>query len=316
MVGNTTLPAAIAINNLRKCYTHKKRSTKLALDNVNLTIPNGCFFGLLGPNGAGKSTLINILAGIVVRDSGQVAINGFDIDTETRQAKKSIGIVPQELVLDPFFPVREVLENTAGYYGIRKKDRRTEEIIAAVGLTDKANAPARSLSGGMRRRLLVAKAMVHNPAVLVLDEPTAGVDVQLREQLWEYVRQLNKEGTTILLTTHYLEEAEQLCDRIAIIDHGKIIIDSKKDHIMKLVDKKKVTFTPKEKIHTIPLPLQAFDSILLSDGKIEVHYHSKKHAIEDIIQAFMKSKLTLSELATEEADLEDIFKHLIKHESL
>jgi len=188
---------------------------------VSLTIPRGAFFGLLGPNGAGKSTLINIMAGLVLKTSGRVEICGHSIDTALSAAKRSIGIVPQELMLDTFFTVRQALEITAGYYGVPKHARRTDEIIEAMGLADKADVPSRKLSGGMRRRLLVGKALVHRPEVLVLDEPTAGVDVELRRSLWAYVKRLNQAGTTILLTTHYLEEAEELCDQIAIINHGE-----------------------------------------------------------------------------------------------
>lgn len=220
---------AIEISNLSKIYQKSQKSAaKEALKSVNLKIKKGSFFGLLGPNGAGKSTIINILAGLVNKTAGEVKISGIDIDENPQKAKFKIGIVPQELVIDPFFTVRETLEIYAGYYGLKKSERRTDEIIAALGLKDKANAKPRSLSGGMRRRLLVAKALVHNPEILVLDEPTAGVDVELRNQLWNYVKNLNEQGTTILLTTHYLEEAEQLCDEIAIINHGRVIKHDKK----------------------------------------------------------------------------------------
>ena len=209
---------AIEINNLQKTYQKSKKSTsKDALKSIDLKIKKGSFFGLLGPNGAGKSTIINILAGLVKKTSGQVKIAGIDIDENQKATKFKIGIVPQELIIDPFFNVHETLEIYAGYFGIPKAQRRTDEIIEALGLKDKAKSTPRSLSGGMRRRLLVAKALVHNPEILVLDEPTAGVDVELRNQLWNYVKKLNQNGTTILLTTHYLEEAEELCDEIAII---------------------------------------------------------------------------------------------------
>ena len=232
---------AIEISNLNKVYKKSKKSPeKVALKSINLQIKKGSFFGLLGPNGAGKSTIINILAGLVNKTSGQVKIGGLDIDQNQQLAKFKIGIVPQELVIDPFFNVRETLEIYAGYYGIRKSERRTDEIIAALGLTDKANSTPRSLSGGMRRRLLVAKALVHNPEILVLDEPTAGVDVELRNQLWNYVKKLNAAGTTILLTTHYLEEAEELCDELAIINHGQVIACDRKENLMKLLSSKEL----------------------------------------------------------------------------
>ncbi|MBX9728378.1 MAG: ABC transporter ATP-binding protein, partial [Sphingopyxis sp.] len=210
---------AIAIDALTKVYAGGKR----ALDGVTLDVPRGGIYGLLGPNGAGKSTLINILSGMVRKTSGRAAIWGFDIDEHPRNAKASIGIVPQEIVFDPFFTPFETLELVAGLYGVARGKRRSDELLAAVGLSDKRDAYARTLSGGMKRRLLVAKALVHSPPIIVLDEPTAGVDIDLREQLWAYVRQLNREGVTVVLTTHYLEEAEELCDRIAIINHGKLI---------------------------------------------------------------------------------------------
>ncbi|HKH27404.1 MAG TPA: ABC transporter ATP-binding protein, partial [Sphingomicrobium sp.] len=208
--------AAIRIDSLSKTYAGGKR----ALDDVSFDVPRGQIFGLLGPNGAGKSTLINILAGLVVKTSGKAIVWGFDIEEHPRNAKRSIGIVPQEILFDPFFTPREALEIQAGLYGIPREQRRTMELLAAMHLTDKADAYARTLSGGMKRRLLVAKAMVHAPPILVLDEPTAGVDIELRRQLWAYVRELNKGGVTVVLTTHYLEEAEELCDRIAIINQG------------------------------------------------------------------------------------------------
>src|SRR5437764_3913513 len=213
---------AIAISGLSKVY-RGRAGAKPALDAVDLAIPRGSLFGLLGPNGAGKSTLINILAGLVVKTAGRAAIWGVDIDKQPRQSRAAIGVVPQELNIDPFFTPREMLDLHAGLYGVPRRERRTDEILAAVGLTDMADAYARTLSGGMRRRLMVGKAMVHSPPVLVLDEPTAGVDVELRRQLWDHVRELNARGATILLTTHYLEEAEELCDRIAIIDRGKVV---------------------------------------------------------------------------------------------
>ncbi|MGH6705246.1 MAG: ABC transporter ATP-binding protein, partial [Sphingomicrobium sp.] len=214
---------AIRIDELSKTYAAKGIPSKLALDRVSFDVPRGQIFGLLGPNGAGKSTLINILAGMVVKTSGTATVWGFDIEQHPRNAKRSIGIVPQELLFDPFFTPREALELQAGLYGVPKAERITDALLAAVRLTDKADAYARTLSGGMKRRLLVAKAMVHSPPILVLDEPTAGVDIELRQQLWDYVRGLNRQGVTVVLTTHYLEEAEQLCDRIAIINHGKLI---------------------------------------------------------------------------------------------
>lgn len=304
---------ALDIKNLKKTYAKKKGEEKIALHGIDLQVEKGAFFGLLGPNGAGKSTLINILAGLVVKSSGTVAICGHDLDKNTRNARKSLGIVPQELVLDPFFPAREALEFTAGYYGIPKKDRRSDEILEAVGLSDKAKSPARSLSGGMRRRLLVAKALVHLPDVLILDEPTAGVDVELRTQLWEYVVKLNKQGTTILLTTHYLEEAEELCDDIAVINHGKIIARDKKSKIMKTIDQKRLIITPREKLEQLPDSMKKFNGKVTSDGNVEINYQSTKTEIDEILNAFCESKYSIKDLSTKEPDLEEVFRYLTKN---
>src|SRR5689334_6918084 len=239
---------AIRIESLSKTYAGGKR----ALNEVSFDVPRGQIFGLLGPNGAGKSTLINILAGLVVKTGGTVTIWGFDIDEHPRNAKRSIGIVPQEIVFDPFFTPREALEIQAGLYGIPKSDRRTMELLRAMHLDDKADAYARTLSGGMKRRLLVAKAMVHSPPILVLDEPTAGVDVELRQQLWAFVRDLNQQGVTVVLTTHYLEEAEQLCDRIAIINHGKLIANEPTRALVGMAQEKVVEVTVDRDVPAAP----------------------------------------------------------------
>src|SRR3954470_9820293 len=231
--------AAISILDLQKTYAGGKR----ALDGISIEIPRGGIFGLLGPNGAGKSTLINILAGLVGKSGGSATIWGFDIDDHPRNAKRSIGVVPQEILFDPFFTPKEALEIQAGLYGIPKDQRRTLELLRAVRLEDKADAYARTLSGGMKRRLLVAQAMVHSPPILVLDEPTAGVDIELRQQLWAYVRGLNAQGVTVVLTTHYLEEAEQLCDRIAIINHGKLIANEPTRQLVARAQDKAVVVT-------------------------------------------------------------------------
>ena len=238
-------PAAIDITGLTKTYAKtKKAAAKTALKGVDLIVPRGSIFGLLGPNGAGKSTLINILAGLVNKSAGSAKICGFDIDTQTRQARSSIGIVPQEITMDVFFTPFQALELQAGYYGVPKSERRSEEILAALGLSDKRDAYVRQLSGGMKRRLLIAKALVHNPPVLILDEPTAGVDIELRRQLWDYVQQLHKQGTTVILTTHYLEEAEALCDQIAIIHHGQIVANESKKSLLSRLDKRTLIITP------------------------------------------------------------------------
>jgi ABC-2 type transport system ATP-binding protein len=299
--------AAIRIQGMKKTYRDRKTGEeKVALHGIDLEIPRGSFFGLLGPNGAGKSTLINILAGTVVKSAGAVEIEGHDIDTDTRAAKMSIGIVPQELVLDTFFTVRQALEITAGYYGIPKTKRRTDDIIEAMGLSDKANVPSRRLSGGMRRRLLIGKALVHTPPVLILDEPTAGVDVELRRQLWAYVRKLNAAGTTVLLTTHYLEEAEELCDEIAIINKGAIIARDRKDALMRGVDSKEVFFTLDKKIADVPEGLRDLQACV-RDGGLIVKYQPSKAAMSELLARVAAAGLSIRDLSTHEVELEDLF---------
>lgn len=304
---------AIEIKNLSKTYAGTKKSApKLALDNIDLNIPKGSMFALLGPNGAGKSTTINIMAGLVVKSSGSVSINGYDVDETPRSAKKSIGIVPQEIVFDPFFTPRKVLDLQAGYYGIPKSDRRTMEILDMVGLADKADATARSLSGGMKRRMMVAKAMVHDPEILVLDEPTAGVDIELRQQLWDNVKMLNKAGKTILLTTHYLEEAEQLCDRIAIINNGKVITNETKDDILSRVDGKEITFRLDKEITDIPAELSDFNARIEGKHRIVVTYRPSDVEVGSMITAIQKTKYGITDIATDQSDLEDVFLQLTR----
>ena len=281
-----------------------------ALNGVSLNIPSGSFFGLLGPNGAGKSTLINILAGLVVRTSGEARIWGYDIDNDMRAARRSIGIVPQELNVDPFFTPRESLELQAGLYGVPSGARRTDEILDAVGLLDKADVYSRTLSGGMRRRLLVAKAMVHSPPVLVLDEPTAGVDVGLRRQLWSYVRMLNDQGTTVLLTTHYLEEAEQLCDQIAIIDQGNLVTCEATESLLRRLDAKEMTVTIGEDIAQIPDALQPFNVELTGSRRLRFCYPPSKTHSGEILAALQNAQVSVVDVVTKEAELEDIFLSL------
>jgi ABC-2 type transport system ATP-binding protein len=305
---------AIEIKNLSKTYQKSKKSPpKEALKSINLKIKKGSFFGLLGPNGAGKSTIINILAGLVNKTSGEVKICDLDIDQNQQAAKFKIGIVPQELVIDPFFNVYETLEIYAGYYGIKKQDRRTDEIIEALGLKDKARAMPRSLSGGMRRRLLVAKSLVHNPEVLVLDEPTAGVDVELRNQLWNYVKKLNKNGTTILLTTHYLEEAEELCDEIAIINHGQVIAHDSKENLMKILSRKELIISAASEIKSdfLNMPAELKIKILAGD-KISITYDPEKIEVEKILHIISDNKIRIRDISTQQPDLEEIFKFLVK----
>ena len=313
-LGAGTPPAqAIAISGLTKVY-RGRAGAKPALDAVDLAIPRGSLYGLLGPNGAGKSTLINILAGLVLKSAGKVEVWGIDIDEAPRQARAAIGVVPQELNIDPFFTPREMLDMHAGFYGVPRKERKTDEILAAVGLADKANAYARTLSGGMRRRLLVAKALVHSPPVLVLDEPTAGVDVELRRQLWSHVRALNAAGTTILLTTHYLEEAEELCDHIAIIDHGKVVVAERTEDLLRRLDDKSLTITVAERLTELPETLKGFHIELARQGngppRLVFRYRPSRTALGDLLAALQASGLTIIDLATEEADLQDIFLQL------
>jgi ABC-2 type transport system ATP-binding protein len=302
---------AVEIRGLSKTYAADAgQSPKVALKDINLDIPTGSFFGLLGPNGAGKSTLINTLAGLVLKTSGSAKICGYDIETEMRQARTAIGVVPQELNIDPFFTPRELLELQAGLYGVPKKDRLTNEILNAVGLQDKCDAYPRTLSGGMRRRLLVAKAMVHRPRVLVLDEPSAGVDIDLRRQLWVHVKELNAQGTTVLLTTHYLEEAEALCDRIAIINHGALIACDSTSALLQRLDAKQMMITVDQDVPILPEALSSFNVEQKSSRQLIFRYSPSKTNSGEILTAVQNAKLGILDLATKEVELEDIFLHL------
>ena len=311
------LPAdAVSVRGLVKIYAGNKRMPpKTALGGrdgkgVDLAIPRGSVFGLLGPNGAGKSTLINILAGLVVKTSGQAVIWGFDIDEEPRQSRAAIGVVPQELIVDPFFTPREMLELQAGLYGVPPGERRTDEILAAIGLSDKADAYARTLSGGMRRRLMVGKAMVHSPPVLVLDEPTAGVDVELRRQLWTHVRALNERGTTILLTTHYLEEAQELCDRIAIINHGEVVACDTTENLLRRVDAKELHIRLAAPLDALPPTLAGLHAELSAPDRLVLHYQPSRERLGDLLDAVHAAGLVILDATTHETDLEDIFLQL------
>ena len=303
--------AAIRIESLSKAYAAKGIEPKLALDAVTFDVPRGQIFGLLGPNGAGKSTLINILAGLVVKSSGKATVWGFDIDEHPRNAKRSIGIVPQEILFDPFFTPKEALEIQAGLYGISRERRKTGELLAAMHLSDKANAYSRTLSGGMKRRLLVAKAMVHSPPILVLDEPTAGVDVELRRQLWSYVRRLNSEGVTVVLTTHYLEEAEELCDRIAIINHGKVIANEPTRQLVAKAQEKALVVTFDNELEAIPSNA-CFENISLIDERtIEITFRKDKVNAGQVLAAVQREGLSIVDVRTREPDLEDVFLSLV-----
>ncbi|NIJ34516.1 ABC transporter ATP-binding protein [Sphingomonas oligoaromativorans] len=298
--------AAISIQNLQKTYA----GGKTALHGVSFDVPRGQIFGLLGPNGAGKSTLINILAGLVNKTGGKASIWGFDIDEHPRNAKRSIGIVPQEILFDPFFTPKEALEIQAGLYGIPRAERRTMELLRAVHLEDKADAYARTLSGGMKRRLLVAKAMVHTPPVLVLDEPTAGVDIELRQQLWAYVRQLNEQGVTVVLTTHYLEEAQELCDRIAIINHGRLIANEPTASLLSKAQEKVVEVTVDRDLAAVPQSPLFEKAELKGERVIAITYQKDRANAGDVLAAVSAAGFGVVDVSTREADLEDVFLSL------
>lgn len=302
---------AIEVSGLTKTYAASGQSApKHALKGVDLMVERGSFFGLLGPNGAGKSTLINILAGLVFKSSGEARIWGYDIERDMRQARRSIGIVPQEINFDPFFTPWEMLEVQAGLYGIEKKHRRSDEILDLVGLSDKRDAYARSLSGGMKRRLLVAKAMVHSPKILVLDEPTAGVDVELRRQLWKQVRKLNEQGVTILLTTHYLEEAEELCDRVAIINHGEVIACEETGTLMQRMDSKALRVTVDRDIDSLPESLQCYVVEKRQDRVMLFSYAPSRVGAGEILEKVKAAGFGVVDVSTREAELEDVFLQL------
>ncbi len=305
---------AIEIKSLNKTYAAaNKQEEKVALKNIDLAIPKGSIFGLLGPNGAGKSTLINILAGLVIKTAGDVKIWDENLDQSARNAKAAIGIVPQEINFDPFFTPFEILEIQGGLYGVPKKERRTLELLKMVNLEDKAHAHSRALSGGMKRRLMVAKALVHTPPILVLDEPTAGVDVELRKMLWENVRRLNDDGVTVVLTTHYLEEAEELCDQIAIIDRGEIVANEDKETLLSRINNKEVRFRLDKELKEIPKSLEKFDAVKEGKRTILVRYSPAEQQVSEILDAIKKEKLNIADISTDESDLEDVFLQITKH---
>lgn len=304
---------AIEIKGLSKIYAVSGKSPeKKALDNIDLAIPRGCIFGLLGPNGAGKSTLINILAGLVSKSSGSVRVWNSDLDEDERQAKASIGIVPQETNFDPFFTPAQIMDIQAGFFGVPKAERKTQELLELVGLSDKSDSYTRGLSGGMRRRLMVAKAMVHQPPILVLDEPTAGVDIELRQQLWRNVRALNKQGVTILLTTHYLEEAEEMCDRIAIINHGKIIAHDDTASLLSTIENKEVKFVLDRDISEIPKRLVAFNPEQQGKRTLSLRYAPSEQPVGEFIDAIQKAGYFINDITTDESDLEDVFLQMTR----
>ncbi|RMD87814.1 MAG: ABC transporter ATP-binding protein [Alphaproteobacteria bacterium] len=302
--------AAISVRGLEKIYGG--RSPKRALKGIDLDIPQGSLFGLLGPNGAGKSTFINILAGLVRKTAGEVRIWGFDLDTNPRNARVSIGVVPQELVFDAFFTPWEMLEVQAGMYGVPKHERRTAELLRAVRLWEQRHAYSRTLSGGMKRRLLVAKALVHSPPVLILDEPTAGVDIELRQLLWDYVRELHAAGTTIVLTTHYLEEAEELCDRIAIINHGEVVACEPTAQLLSRIDEKEIILRFGTPLETVPPAFAGFRSRLAPPDGLVLQISRQGDDIAAILGAIAACGLPVVDLSTDETDLEDIFLQITR----
>ena len=302
----------LSIKNLKKIYSSKLTGDTHALNNLNLDVQEGEIFGLLGPNGAGKTTFINIVAGTVIKTAGQVNVHGFDLDKNPRQVRASVGIVPQEVNLDPFFSPRKLLELQAGLYGVKKKDRITDTILELVSLEKQANNYARSLSGGMKRRLLMAKALVHQPPVVFLDEPTAGVDVQLRQNLWKNVRLLNDLGVTIILTTHYLKEAEEMCDRIAILNKGNIVALDSTKNLLNKIQTKKVTFKTDKKIDIKDEDLPSLKIISELETEFCISYEKNKINMEDLINLIKKKNAKIKDMSTDDGDLEDVFLRLIK----
>ena len=301
----------IEIIKLNKTYFDDKKNKVTALKNISLKVKKGSMLALLGPNGAGKSTLINIFAGIVNKTSGDVFINGNNYELEERAAKQSIGVVPQELVMDPYFTPQETLEFQAGYYGIKKSNRITMELLRNLKLEDKARAYVRHLSGGMKRRLMIAKAMVHSPQVLILDEPTAGVDVSLRELLWQNIKDLNKKGVTILITTHYLEEAEALCEDVAIINKGEIVINGNIKKLVKKIDKK-ILKVYSENLKTLPNSLKDIGFKKYNRNEISIDYKPSKHSIDELISEIVKYNIKIKDISIKDATLEDLFKEIIR----
>ena len=304
---------ALTVENLSKVFSDSKnKKENTAIDNLSFQVKQGEVFGLLGPNGAGKTTFLNILGGTVSKTKGNIIVWGFDIDKNPRQVKASIGIVPQEVNLDAFFSPRKLLELQAGLYGVIKKDRITDIILKMVALEDKANAYSRSLSGGMKRRLLIAKAMVHQPPILILDEPTAGVDVELRNNLWNNVKELNREGVTIILTTHYLFEAQEMCNRIAIIDKGKLVALDTTEKLLDRIQAKKINFKVENISKSINLKMTGVKFDISSNDSISITYEKKSLNFEDIINYLKLNNVKVLDIFTEDGDLEDVFVQLTK----
>jgi len=305
--------SVLTVKNLNKIYSKKGSISTQALKNLNLQVKEGEIFGLLGPNGAGKSTFINILGGSVIKTGGEVNVWGFNLDKNPRQVRASIGIVPQEVNFDPFFSPKKLLELQAGLYGIKKKDRITDAILKLVSLEKQANSYSRSLSGGMKRRLLVAKAMVHQPPIIILDEPTAGVDVDLRKTLWQNLRSLNNQGITIILTTHYLEEAEKMCDRIGILNHGELVALDTTENLLDRIQTKIVHFTIDKKSNITDNALESLKIILNNQNKLSVSYEKSKINIDTIVSILKEQNIKIIDISTDDGDLEDVFLRLTKN---
>ena len=297
----------ISVKNLNKIYLQKSNKPVHAINNLNLDVQEGEIFGLLGPNGAGKTTFINILAGTVIKTSGDVNVWGFNLDKNPRQVRASIGIVPQEVNLDPFFTPRKQLEMQAGLYGVKKKDRITDTILQIVSLQNQANSYARSLSGGMKRRLLIAKALVHQPPIIILDEPTAGVDVELKKSLWENVKLLQSQGVTIILTTHYLEEAEQMCARIGILNKGNLVALDSTINLLKKIQTKKITFKLDKSTIIKNNELVSLKILSNKENEISLSYEKNKIQVEEIINLVQKNNVKILDISTDDGDLEDVF---------
>ena len=303
----------VDVKNLKKTYLKKGANLVEALKNLNLEVKEGEIFGLLGPNGAGKSTFINILGGSVIKTEGKVNVWGFDLDKNPRQVRASIGIVPQEVNVDPFFSPKDLLELQAGLYGVKKKDRITDTILKLVSLEKQANSYSRSLSGGMKRRLMVAKAMVHQPPIVILDEPTAGVDVELRKKMWDNVKSLNEKGVTIILTTHYLEEAEKMCDRIGILSQGELVALDTTKNLLDKIQTKIVNFITDKKVNIDENQLESLKVISNENGKLSISYEKSKINIDQIIKYLSAQNIKIFDISTDDGDLEDVFLRLTKN---
>jgi len=301
------------VKDLNKIYSKNSSKSVHAINNLNLEVNEGEIFGLLGPNGAGKSTFINILAGTTIKTSGEVNVWGFNLDINPRQVRASIGIVPQEVNVDPFFTPRNILELQAGMYGIKKKDRITDTILKLVSLEKQSKSYSRTLSGGMKRRLLVAKALVHKPPIIILDEPTAGVDVELRSNLWNNIRQLNKQGVTIILTTHYLKEAEEMCDRIGILNKGNLVALDTTKNLLKRIQTKIVKFSVDKKVNINNNSLKTVNILSNEINELVISYEKNSLNISEIINFINDQNIKLSDISTDDGDLEDVFIRLTKN---